>query len=510
MGSQRHPKQTPQPLVLALPARHAERMVRAKRLPLRVNFAALFAGVTQFWTRAPRLADRLDPKQNSFSVLRLMMALAVLISHTIFLASGSFLAEPLVASTGYSLGQYGVQGFFILSGILVTQSLFARQSLWDYGRARAMRIFPALAVCVAVTVLAVGPALSLMGANHYFSSPGVIEYVAKTLSLSTGSAQLPGLFVLNPASGVVNQSLWTLKYEAACYVLLGGLATVVWRAPSRRLATILATGAWLALLAVARPTLTQEAGFLGVLSYFALFFGTGVAAFLGRKWLRLTWQPVVVLCCVFVFALGTEYAEIASALFVGYTLLWLSTLSFGPLRAFANANDYSYGTYIYGFPVAQAILAVWPTINLFSLLVTTAGLTLLLAFMSWTVIERPALRLVQRWRTAKRAVVRQKAAIEPVKTTTLAEQPGQVVHAPAAVRLAPAVMEVAARPATEIKIAQSIAEVAARPRPTLAEPIVIRPRHPELAQPVPRPIDKSRLKQRLAMIAADRPRAVSS
>lgn len=348
--------------------------------------------------RAPRLADILEPERNNFSALRLMMALAVLVSHAVFLASGQFSAEPLVAATGYSLGQYGVQGFFILSGIVVTQSLVKRGDLLDYGRARALRIFPALILCVLATALIVGPMFSTLGGASYFKSFAVVQYILKTLSLSTGSAQLPGLFVANPASGVVNQSLWTLKYEVACYLVLAGLAALVWRVKARRgIATALAA-AWAAVMLVVRPNLLHDNSFIQTFSYFALFFGTGAVAFLMRDAIRIAWPPVFVLFAVFVECMGTSFAEIASAVFMAYAIMWVASLPMGHLRTFANGNDYSYGTYIYSYPVTQVILLLWPTIGVIPLVLMTTGVTLLLALLSWELVERPALSLTRRWR----------------------------------------------------------------------------------------------------------------
>ena len=415
MGSSRLPRQSAQ-LLRELPPQHAKRMARQTPLP----FTDELAGIAKAWANAPRLADVLDAQHNNFSVLRLLMALAVLISHTMFLASGSFMAEPLVGSTGYSLGQYGVQGFFILSGILVTQSLVKRGDLVDYGRARAFRIFPALIVCVALTVLVIGPALSIFGAASYFKSFGVIEYVGRTLTLSTGSAGLPGLCVGNPASAVVNQSLWTLKYEVACYLLLGGLAALIWRAPYQRTATMIALAGWAALMLLARPTLTHAGNFLETLTYFALFFGTGVAAFLLRDTLRIVWYPLVPLALFFVTSFGTELAEISAALFFGYAILWLATLSFFWLRTYCNSNDYSYGTYIYGYPVTQAILTLWPGINIVSLLLMTLGCTLALAFLSWELVERPALAWVHRRRTKSSAPLRLSLDTQVIRRATIA------------------------------------------------------------------------------------------
>ncbi len=389
MGSNRTPRRSMQPMH---PTRTPE---GSAHQPLSRPWPG-FAGSLAY---APTLASVLDPNRNSFSALRLIMALAVLISHAVFLATGSFSDEPLVAWTGYSLGQYGVQGFFILSGIVVSQSLMQRGDFVDYGRARAMRIFPALIVCVLVTVLVIGPQLTVLGTGTYFKSTGVVVYMAKTLSLSTGSATLPGVFDTNPAAGVVNQSLWTLKYEVSCYLLLGLIAALIWRARDRRRATMIAVGAWALLILAMRPNLTHGGNFLETLTYFTLFFGTGVAAYLMADKIRLGWQPLVALGVLFAVSIETQFAEISSALFVGYGLLWLATWRFGALRAFANSNDYSYGTYIYSYPVTQVVLALWPGIHLLALIIITLGVTLLLTMLSWNLIERPALDLVRGWRT---------------------------------------------------------------------------------------------------------------
>ncbi len=392
MGAYRLPRQS-QPLRRSLPPRHVARLQLGSK-----PIAGVLGHLTNCIAKAPRLADILEPERNNFSALRLMMALAVLVSHAVFLATGQFSAEPLVALTGYSLGQYGVQGFFILSGIVVTQSLVKRGDLVDYGRARALRIFPALIVCVLATALIVGPMFSTLGAATYFKSFAVVQYVLKTLSLSTGSAQLPGLFVTNPASGVVNQSLWTLKYEVACYLLLAGLAALVWQFEARRkLATAMAV-VWAIVMLVARPNLLHENAFVETFAYFALFFGTGVVAFLMRDTIKLAWPPMIVLFAVFVECIDTRFAEIASALFMAYAIMWVATLPMGRLRTFANSNDYSYGTYIYSYPVTQVILLLWPATTIIALVLMTTGVTLLLALLSWELVERPALSLTRRWR----------------------------------------------------------------------------------------------------------------
>lgn len=105
-------------------------------------------------------ADILPADKNSFAVVRLLMALSVLVSHCFYLQAGTVAAEPLRQWTGYTLGQHAVQVFFILSGILVAQSLDRTRSIVDFAVARGLRIVPGLVVCVLTTALIAGPLVS--------------------------------------------------------------------------------------------------------------------------------------------------------------------------------------------------------------------------------------------------------------------------------------------------------------------------------------------------------------
>ncbi len=485
MGNQRLPRYASPPLRRSPPT-----MIEGA--PAMVVPAAL-RGLRWPWADSPRLADIMAPAHNSFSVLRVLLALTVLVSHTVFLATAEHLAEPLKALTGYSLGQYAVQGFFILSGILVTQSLVSRGDLADYARARALRIFPALIVCVLLTALVAGPLLSFFGLQGYFLSTGVPNYVFETLSLKTGSAMLPGVFALNPVGGAINQSLWTLKYEVACYLVLGSLAALAWRLNAKPPVIGIGLAVWAAIILVMRPSLLQSGSFPELLAYFSLFFGTGVAAYLLRAYVRITWQPLLALAALFVVAWGTDMAEITSAIFLGYGLLWLATLQFGKLRAFANSNDYSYGVYIYSFPVTQGILQMWPGINMVSLLAATVGITILLAFLSWELIERPALWLARSWRRG--AFAKPEVPVRDVPGVVAAAAPDL---ATTSVPVASAAMPHGQVQHDRLDVLESIAAAAKARPPIRRKPIS----ESSLEAGVAPSADRSLLQTRMAKIAA--------
>ena len=364
------------------------------------------------------LGDMLTAERNSLGVIRLGLALAVLISHAVFLATGKAELEPLYRWTGYTLGQHAVQVFFILSGILVAQSLFQSRSVRDYAIARGLRIFPALAVCVLLTALVLGPWLSELPAWLYLRDSWTAAYIIKTIGLWTGSAELPGLFQDNVVPRAVNTSVWTLKYEVLCYVIFAGAGVLVLKAQAWRATAAALIAIWL-IAAFAVPAgisaLDGPKSMLHVLHYFTIFFGTGVVAYAARRYIPVHGALLVPLAALLWFAIGTRFAVPAMSIALGYGALWLATFRFGGLRAFTNRNDYSYATYLYHMPVAQAALALVPGMHVAPLIGFTAGFVLLLAYLSWELIERPALGLRKTFRRveAVSAVEKPDAVVAP-------------------------------------------------------------------------------------------------
>ena len=86
---------------------------------------------------------------NNFNVLRLMLALAVILSHTYELIDGNREREILTQMFGtYSLGEIAVNSFFILSGLLIAASWCREPNLMLFTRKRILRIAPGFFVAV--------------------------------------------------------------------------------------------------------------------------------------------------------------------------------------------------------------------------------------------------------------------------------------------------------------------------------------------------------------------------
>lgn len=343
-------------------------------------------------SKAPRLDSILEARANNFSLVRIVMALAVLVSHGFFLQSGMTSAEPLVAWTGYSLGEHAVQVFFFLSGILVAQSLDRSAGILDFTAARVLRIFPGLIVCVLIGAFVIGPAATSLPFAIYLTSPDVVRYVLRTVSLATGSATLPGVFESVPAAGLVNMSLWTLKYEVMCYAGLALAACAGLFKTALRPYAIAGLAVFVAVLFIEPAKSVELYTSVDNMRYFAVFFASGVLAYLLRSMLVIHGGILAALLAIFVATVGTPFGVLGAAAFLGYATLYVARWPLGALRDLSNRYDISFGIYIYACPIQQLLIGHFPEAGAVALIGLAIALTLPVALVSWLLVERPALK----------------------------------------------------------------------------------------------------------------------
>lgn len=341
---------------------------------------------------APTIAEALARKPNGFTGLRLILALAVVVSHAFSVATGIGADEPLAKTTGYTLGEHAVNGFFAVSGFLVTMSC-DRRGLRDYALARTLRILPGLIAATLVVSLALGTAMTRLPVGEYWRDPGLWSFVRNTLVSFKSNAALPGVFEGNPYRSPLG-TVWTLKYEVLCYcgVFVAGLSGLLRR---RWIATLLCFG--LALALSVEVALHGDALAKGVETALRLpmIFAAGACLYLWRDKLRLA-APAMLCLGVALFVLARTPAYPA-LLFLGsaYAAIWLAL---GPLafRLFDPPADLSYGIYLYGWPVQQTLHALWPAQTGLALLLPSLLVTVPVAALSWYAVERPALALKAR------------------------------------------------------------------------------------------------------------------
>jgi peptidoglycan/LPS O-acetylase OafA/YrhL len=328
--------------------------------------------------------------RNNFTLVRLGLALAVVLSHAFSVTSGSLDAEPLAVSTGFTLGEHAVNGFFAISGFLVTMS-FDRRGWRDFVIARTLRIAPGLIVATLVVALVIGGAMSRLPLGEYLASSGVWRFVTATLTSFKTNMALPGVFDDNPFRFPMG-TVWTLKYEVLCYggVLVVGLLGLV-RSRTFSLVLVMALFAALIGLDFFRPD--HPKGIETALRL-PLIFAAGGALYAWRDVVRLSGLLVVAWAALIWLARDTFLYN--ALLFTGsaYGVLWLALV---PTRwTYEPGSDLSYGTYLYGWPVQQALHALFPAAAALALLVPAVVATLMVAALSWHLVEKPALALKAR------------------------------------------------------------------------------------------------------------------
>jgi peptidoglycan/LPS O-acetylase OafA/YrhL len=333
------------------------------------------------------VAAGLGQPHNAFGAVRLALALLVVVSHAFSVTTGHVLDEPLTQATGYTLGEHAVNGFFAVSGFLVTMSLM-RRGPRDYVVARALRIVPGLVAATLAVSLGLGSLMTSLALSAYWTDPGLWRFIQGTLTTFKSNAALPGVFSDNPFRFPMG-TVWTLKYEVLCYLglLAAGLLGTLRR---RWLAPLLVAGLAVAL-AVAGMRVGEMPKALETSLRLPLIFSAGAALFLYADRAPLSRPLALALLVLAGLVHGTALYPPVLFLAEAYAVLCLGLSP--PVRhpLLDPRADLSYGTYLYGWPVQQSLHALFPAASAWWLLGPSLVLTLAVAALSWHVIERPAL-----------------------------------------------------------------------------------------------------------------------
>jgi peptidoglycan/LPS O-acetylase OafA/YrhL len=363
------------------------------------------------------------------NMFRLIFAAMVLFAHSWYTAGQG--TGP--SFNNENLGGWAVAGFFVLSGFLITGSRMSHTA-GEYLVHRIARIFPAFLVCLGITAFVFGP-IALYAQHHtlagYFSTaPTPLEYIWSNSGLHINDYAIGHSLDSVPYKDAWDGSLWTLYYEFLCYLIiwiLGGL--VVFRRSVIPVAILWALSVvnYAGLSFAVRLGLNQDFMLLSRLLPF--FLGGSIVYFVVRRWgispvFGIASCVAAAACICFIPDFGGQ----ASAPFLAYALIWLSTVV--PQPAFVARNDISYGFYIYAWPMQQLVAVLGGASHgMWLYWLITAVLTTALALGSWFLVERPVLRLVKR----KRVEISPEPSSRPGAPRQSPARPSQMVKSARAV-----------------------------------------------------------------------------
>jgi peptidoglycan/LPS O-acetylase OafA/YrhL len=345
--------------------------------------------MTSSWETIAEKLEQTRGRSSGFDYLRIGLSISVISWHTIVVSYGADVEAQFWTGPLKPLFYFILPSFFALSGFLVAGSLF-RNRIPAFLALRALRIFPALFCEVVISALIIGPALTAFSLRDYFFDPKLHSYFLNVIGRI--HYHLPGLFLDNPFPDNVNLQLWTIPYELECYIAITALAILgIARSPRLfALAFLFLTAAQSAAVWMSSSPgpVDGPSGRLCLLSFLG-----GVLLYVWRDRAPCN-RFLAVLAGAFLWIMlsgrGTEYL---APLPIAYATIWLGLQD--PKKLFFVAGaDYSYGMYLYGFPMQQAVAHLLPQyrfwyVNLILSLVASG----IAAYFSWNLVESKIMKL---------------------------------------------------------------------------------------------------------------------
>lgn len=340
---------------------------------------------------AGELLDLNRGRAPGFDMARLVLSFAVLAFHGVATSYGQAAQDAVLAGPFKPIFLSILPMFFALSGFLVAGSLLRVKSLKIFIMHRVLRIVPALSCEVFLSALILGPIVTTATLSAYFSDPLFFEYFLNILGKIR--YHLPGVFDGNPLPQTVNASLWTVPVEIQCYI---GISLLILAGLASNKAAMLA----IFLAAIAIQAIGEARGVFApdpadVVTKVTLFssFIAGIAAFLWRERIKLTYLGAAIATVAMIASFASSTYYFLAPPCAAYLVICFGMIRF-PKIPLLSDGDYSYGIYLYGFPVQQTLMHYFPgQHNIAFNLLAAVPLTIALAVLSWNVVERRALYL---------------------------------------------------------------------------------------------------------------------
>lgn len=312
--------------------------------------------------------------------------------HSYHLIDGDSRNDPLNTVFGtLTSGDMAVDLFFILSGYLITASWLRRPNIKNYLKSRILRIHPGFCVAAILSML-VAAVQSKSGFMDYIDSVNLSKF-------------LPGLPLLEtlglPKS--VNASLWSVASEFRMYLLvpiLGylGILNHSWRVASLALLVSL----YWCFGSV--PSRLSE-GPINFLVINPSLFLRGMTMFLWGSWFYSNYEKIPRKHMVFIAAALTLplvlYFQVGRKIFLapiaGFLFISMGLTNSNKFSRWLDQRDFTYGLYLYGWPV-QLICLNWlgPYNNVLTLSLLSIAISSFVGFASWKLVESPAISFSSR------------------------------------------------------------------------------------------------------------------
>lgn len=326
---------------------------------------------------------------NGFDYMRLTLSILVVVVHSFQVSYGYAVYGGPRFETLWVPVSAIVPAFFALGGFLVASSLDNCRTLEGFLALRALRVLPALIAAVLISALVLGPLLTVLPLREYFGDKEFSRYFLNIIGKI--NFPLPGVFEANPDPYGVNKSLWTIPVEVKCYILFS-LFIMLGLFTRRRLfllATLVLTFG-MPIFDLIDGRFDRELDFVSARLLVTVFMA-GVTLYLYRDRIPRDTTHLFFAMIAAVLCLAQPELQYFCGFPVAYVTVWFGLSN--PRRTVpVSSGDYSYGIYVFSFPIQQVVASnLWAQEWWINVLISLP-ISILAGILSWHFVEAPVLR----------------------------------------------------------------------------------------------------------------------
>lgn len=358
------------------------------------------------------ISEKYDYKHNSFDILRVILALIVIYGHTYAVLYGVNAVSPegnAEIFAVFSKGQMGsgsiaVYMFFIISGFLITQSMIRSKSIIKYLLKRMLRIMPALFCSLMLSVFVIGLIITKFSLADYFNNvnnPFKYLFCNLTFGIFGFYYSLADVFSTNPFPNSINASIWTLPNELACYLIVILFYINNYFKKRERVIYVYLISLVLVYyyirfgyipISVNDNFWLLSSNYLGGVINVSYFFIAGSLMYCYKDKIKYNKNLFVVFTLCLLITTRMGYLKYSLLLCLPYVTIFVCMLK--PCIDLKKIGDFSYGLYIYAFPIQQ-FLAYYlrDRFTFIPFFIFSTLCILCVSIISWFLVEKPALNL---------------------------------------------------------------------------------------------------------------------
>jgi peptidoglycan/LPS O-acetylase OafA/YrhL len=338
----------------------------------------------------------INRNNNNFDFLRVFAALCITFTHSFNLLKLDN-DEPLMLFSNHVIdfSFVGLSIFFSISGYLIAKSAIESTSFKNYIWKRFLRIQPLLIVVCLLSIFIIGPLFTSLNGHDYFSNRNTYTYLRNIMPLFGIQFTLPNVFTNNIGENGINGSMWTLIVEERLYLIVG-LLFLGKKLGSKLFFVLVGAFNLIYFLHSSIFNNTWINYLNGGQVFYALIFLNASCLFLLKidfKKYANSWQSFLFIALSVVLLCVLHSISILQVLIIPILVILLANIKAATNNA-GKYGDFTYGIYIFSFPVQQVIIASsFCKANPISLFFSTLLIVLPCAFLSWHLLEKKMITL---------------------------------------------------------------------------------------------------------------------